>query len=62
MEEVRKEIVRRNGMTGLNYFKNNGPKDIAEFKKIDYHLLLYLFLKNDKVMQQIFKIVFIDQS
>ena len=51
-------MLRRSGITGLNYFKANGPKDAVEFKKIDYHLLLYLFLKNEKVIETVFKILF----
>jgi hypothetical protein len=38
--------MRRSGMSGLNYFKQNGPLDLVEFKKIDYYMLLQLFLKN----------------
>ena len=60
VEEVRKDIVRRSGSAGLNYFKVNGPKDIVEFRKIDYHLLLNLFLKNDQILKQIFKMVFVE--
>lgn len=29
VEEVRKEVLRRNGILGLNYFKLHGPRDLA---------------------------------
>ena len=46
--------MRRTGTIGLNYFKANGPKDVVEFRKLDYHLLLYLFFKNQKVIDALF--------
>jgi hypothetical protein len=58
VEQVRKEILRKSGITGLNYFTNNGPRDFQQFKTADYHLLLYLFLKNEQIMHLVFDILF----
>ena len=58
VEEVRKEILRKSGGPGLNFFKHNGPKSLLEFRHLDYHSLLYLFLRNEKVSQVVFSLLF----
>ncbi len=45
-------------MLGLNYFKLNGPRDLAEFKKVDYYMLLQLFLNNELIIQTFYQLVF----
>lgn len=46
MEQVRKDIIRRNNIPSLNYFKENGPKNFIEFKKTDHFSLLELLFTN----------------
>jgi hypothetical protein len=38
--ELKKDIMRRNNIPSLNFFKQNGPKDFIEFKKVEHYLLL----------------------
>jgi hypothetical protein len=58
VEDVKKEMLRKSGVTGLNYYKTNGPKGVMELKNVDHHLLLYLFLKNDKVIEAVYNLLF----
>ena len=58
IEEVRKEMTRRTKAPSLNFFKENGPKSYAEFKKVDNFALLELLLNSEVLRKGLFKLIF----
>lgn len=58
VEEVKKEVARRNKIPSLNFFKENGPKSYLEFKKIDYFQLMEMLITNDSILQKLYQIIF----
>jgi hypothetical protein len=54
VEQVRKDIIRRNNIPSLNYFKENGPKNFIEFKKADHFSLLELLFTNEPMLKRIY--------
>jgi hypothetical protein len=50
--EIKKDIMRRNNIPSLNFFKQNGPQDFIEFKKVEHYLLLELFLRDEHVLRK----------
>ncbi len=46
VEQVRKDLFRKNNASSLNYFKNHGPKSFIEFKKVDKYLIMEMVFRN----------------
>mgnify|MGYP006897115549 CR=1 FL=1 len=51
-------MIRRNNVPTLNFFKENGPKDFLEFKKVDTFSLVELLLNNEKILKALHEIIF----
>lgn len=51
-------MTRRTKAPSLNFFKENGPKSYAEFKKVDNFALLELLLNSEVIRKGLFKLIF----
>ena len=40
VDQIKKDVIRRNHIPSINFFKENGPKDLVEFKKTENYKLL----------------------
>lgn len=46
--------MRRSNIPSLNFYKENGPRDFIEFKKVEHHILLELFIRDERVLSKFY--------